>query len=81
MFQIQVLDFQLSYQLLGQKTSVKLQSPSPSASGALQALAFTPSKGKIVMATLTGLVAGAVAGHISLALREHLQTVQAAVAP
>lgn len=39
--------------------------------GALQALAFAPSKPKILMATLTGLVAGAAAGHVTVTVREH----------
>ncbi len=41
--------------------------------GALQALAFSPSKGKVIMGAITGLVSGAAAGHVTLAWREYQQ--------
>lgn len=41
--------------------------------GALQALVVSPSKGKVMMGALTGLVSGAAAGHVTVAWREHQQ--------
>lgn len=41
--------------------------------GALQALAVSPSKGKIIIGAITGLVSGAAAGHVTVAWREYQQ--------
>lgn len=51
--------------------------------GALQALAFSPTKGKVIMGAITGLVSGAAAGHVTMAWREyqHQKALQGEDAP
>lgn len=43
------------------------------ASGVVQSLAFAPSKGKIILNAITGFVAGAAAGNVTVAVRDRYQ--------